>query len=345
MPPSKMLRCSRPASLMEVCGTHSHAIARYGIKQLLPDGVRMLSGPGCPVCVTPARDIDLVIALARLPRTVIATFGDMMRVPGSESSLSLEKARGRQVVVVYSPMEAVALAQDRPESEVVFVGVGFETTAPAVAASVLEAERLGLSNYSVVCAHKLIPPAMMALLQAEDVRIDGFLCPGHVSTIIGTAPYEPIARNGGVPCVIAGFESGQIMAGLAALLELVEQQRAEVVNAYAHAVPPDGNPRARAVMDQVFEVADSTWRGIGTIPGSGLRFRDRYSRFNAVQRSGIEPPTAKENPACRCGDILRGARSPADCPLFGHACVPQSPVGPCMVSSEGACAAAYRYER
>ena len=341
---SARLACSRPANLMEVCGTHSHAIARHGIKQMLPEGVRMLSGPGCPVCVTPTSDIDLAIEIARQPGAILATFGDMMRVPGSHSCLSEEKAKGCEVRVVYSPMDAVGLAAQQPEAQAVFVGVGFETTTPMVAASVLEAESRGLENYSVICAHKLIPPAMRALLQAEDVRIDGFLCPGHVSTIIGVRPYEEIANEYGVPCVITGFEAQDILAGLRMLMAQIDEGRACAENAYTRSVKPEGNPKARAIVDQVFEADDSVWRGIGEIPASGLRFRQQYGRFDAMKRFDIDLPPVQENPACRCGDILRGALRPQQCPLFGEGCVPSSPIGPCMVSSEGACAAVYRYE-
>ena len=339
-----VLRCSRPANLMEVCGTHSHALARFGIKQLLPAGVTMLAGPGCPVCVTPTGDIDLAIELSRRPGVVIATFGDMMRVPGSDSCLSEQKALGADVRVVYSPLDAVEAATRERDAEVVFIGVGFETTAPLVAAAVLEAARRDLDNFTIVCAHKLIPPAMCALLESEDVRIDGFLCPGHVSTIFGTTPYEDIAARFGVPCVIAGFEAADIILGLRMLLEQVEAGRAEVENAYGRCVRPEGNTRAQAVMRQVFEVGDAAWRGIGVIPGSGLALRPQLERFDAARRFALDLPPARDHPACRCGDILRGALRPTDCPLFGAACTPAAPVGPCMVSSEGACAAVYRYE-
>ncbi len=339
------LACTRAANLMEVCGTHSHAIARHGIKQLLPPGVRMLSGPGCPVCVTPLGDLDLAIALAGRPGVILTTFGDMMRVPGSRSSLSLEKAAGRDVRIVYSPLEAVALAQREPAAQVVFVGVGFETTTPMVAAAVLQARGLGLGNFSVICAHKTIPAALAALLSSEDVRIDGFLCPGHVSTIIGLAPYEHVAREYGVPCVVAGFEPDEIMAGLRLLLAQLDAGVARAENAYPRFVKPAGNPRAQATVAEVFAPADAVWRGIGVIPGSGLKFREAFVGFDAERRFAVELPPVAENIACRCGAILRGALAPPECPLFGTACLPGSPVGPCMVSSEGACAAAFRYER
>ncbi len=339
------LECTREANLMEVCGTHSHAIARHGIKQLLPETVRLISGPGCPVCVTPTGDIDLAIELAHRPEVTLATFGDMMRVPGSESSLELARAHGGDVRTVYCPTEASALAAEYPDRLVVFLGVGFETTAPMVAGSVLEAERCDLDNYVVLCCHKLIPPAMDALLATEDVRIDGFLCPGHVSTIIGMEPYERLVARYRVPCVVAGFEPLEIVEALRLLLLQIERGIWAAENAYPGSVRPDGNPRARAVLETVFESTDARWRGLGMIPGSGLRIRERYARFDAVSRLGLDRPRGREPEGCACGEILRGVKAPADCPLFGDTCVPQAPVGPCMVSSEGACAAAYRYER
>lgn len=339
------LHCARPASLMEVCGTHSHAIARHGIKQLLPDTIRLISGPGCPVCVTPTAEIDRAIEAARRPGVVLATFGDMMRVPGTGGSLAEARAGGCDIRVVYSPTEASALAAEYPDRPVVFVAVGFETTAPMVATSILDAERCGLDNYLILCCHKLVPPAMRALLQSHDVHIDGFLCPGHVSTIIGMAPYDSLVSDYAVPCVVAGFEPLEIIEALRRLLEQVEQGLARAENAYPSSVRPEGNPRALAAMDSVFEPTDSAWRGLGLIERSGLRLRPRYERFDAAARLELCQTASAEPEGCCCGEILRGAKSPARCPLFARACVPESPVGPCMVSSEGACAAAYRYER
>jgi len=339
------LHCARPAGLMEVCGTHSHAIARYGIKQLLPDTVRLISGPGCPVCVTPTADIDMAIEAAHRPGTILATFGDMMRVPGTHGSLAEARAQGCDVRVVYSPIEASALAAEYPEHPVVFVAVGFETTAPMVATSILDADRCGLDNYLIICCHKLIPPAMRALLQGGDVHIDGFLCPGHVSTIIGMAPYDRLVSEYMVPCVVGGFEPLEIIEALRRLLSQVNRGIARAENAYPGSVRPEGNPRAQAALESVFEPTDSSWRGLGLIERSGLRLRSRYAHFDAVTRLNLTPQASVEPEGCRCGDILRGAMAPADCPLFGRACLPQSPVGPCMVSSEGACAAAYRYEQ
>jgi len=339
------LGCRRAANLMEVCGTHSHAIAQYGIKQLLPQGVRLISGPGCPVCVTPVEIIDLALAIARLPQTTVTTFGDMVRVPGTDSTLSREKALGRDVRIVYSPMAAVETAVEEPDRQVVFIAVGFETTAPMVAACILEAERLGLSNFSIIAAHKIIPPAMRALLQSGEVRIDGFLCPGHVATVIGLTPFARIASEFGLPCVVSGFEPEDIIAGLRGLLRQIDDAEGRGENAYQRCVKDKGNPRALATTDQVFEATDANWRGLGQIPLSGLRLRWAYSRFDAERRFDVELPTPREHPGCSCGSVLRGLVQPAECPLFGAACTPTTPVGPCMVSSEGACAAAYRYEQ
>ena len=333
----------RPMTLMEVCGTHTHTIARYGIRELAPDMLHLLSGPGCPVCVTPPGDIDAAIELARLPKVTICTFGDMVRVPGSDASLANLRAEGASVQVVYSPLEAVELAASQPERHVVFIGVGFETTAPGVAIAVREAKARGVPNFSVLCAHKLIPPAMNALMAGDDVHIDGFLCPGHVSVIIGAAAYEPLVERYHVPCVIAGFELLDVLQAIIALAMQLRASRAQVEIAYARAVTPEGNPAARAAMAEVFEVADASWRGLGTIPDSGLKLRPEFSAFDALQRHGVSIIEGREHPACRCGEVLRGAIRPSECGAFGTACTPQSPLGPCMVSSEGACAAEQRY--
>ncbi len=335
----------RPMQFMEVCGTHSHAVGRYGIKQLLPEHVRLLSGPGCPVCVTPTDEIDWAIQLAERPGTLVTTFGDMLRVPGSRDSLAHCRARGAQVQVIYSTMQAVEAAEQDPGREVVFIAVGFETTAPTVALAVREAAQAGLENFTIVCGHKLIPPAMKLLLASGEVQLDGFLCPGHVSTVIGTAPYQEIVEQFHTPCVIAGFEALDIMKGLRALVRQVAEGRAEVENEYVRTVRPEGNPAARAAVDEIFEVADATWRGLGLLPGSGLRLREKYREFDAVQRFGLQPSGAGEDPRCHCGEVLRAVTQPVDCEAFGRACTPEHPLGPCMVSSEGACAAAYRYER
>ena len=331
-----------PSSFMEVCGTHSHAIARYGLRELLPDDLRLVSGPGCPVCVTPPEVIDAALDLAR-DGVWLATFGDMMNVPGSQASLSQVKAQGGQVKVVYSPMQAVQWAQENPDHEIVFMGVGFETTAPSVAVCILEAQRLALDNFTVLVAHKLIPPALSALIGQPDVRIDGFLCPGHVSVIIGSRPYEPIAKAG-PPCVIAGFEPTDVLESVYELDRMRREGTSEVVIQYRRVVRPEGNPTALAKMNEVFEPVDSRWRGLGEIPASGLQIREQYRKFDALTRFQLDLPPVPEPPGCECGAILRGAKHPVECALFGSACRPDHPIGPCMVSSEGACAAVYRYE-
>ncbi|MGQ9571704.1 MAG: hydrogenase formation protein HypD [Dehalococcoidia bacterium] len=334
---------SRPANLMEVCGTHTVAIFRHGIRQLLPPPLTLLSGPGCPVCVTTNADIDKAIALAEQPGVTLATFGDMMKVPGSYQSLQQAKADGADVRVVYSARDAVCMARDNPRRPVVFFAVGFETTAPTIAAALLEAEALGLKNFYLISVHKLIPPAMRALLEAGEVRIDGFICPGHVSVIIGSQPYQFIPQQYGVPCVITGFEPLDILQGIEMLLRQIADGRAEVDIQYRRGVRPEGNPLARELLSRVFETSDAHWRGLGCIPDSGLKLRPQYKRFDAAETFAINPPPTKEHKGCLCGDILRGVKTPPECPLFAGTCTPESPVGPCMVSSEGTCAGWYQY--
>jgi hydrogenase expression/formation protein HypD len=334
---------SRSVNLMEVCGTHTVAIFRHGIRQLLPPPLSMLSGPGCPVCVTTNADIDKAIALAEQAGVTLATFGDMMKVPGSYQSLQQVKADGGDVRVVYSPRDAVCMARDNPRRPVVFFAVGFETTAPTIAASLLEAEALGLKNFYLISVHKLIPPAMRALLEAGEVRIDGFICPGHVSVVIGSQPYEFIPQEYGVPCVITGFEPLDVLQGIDMLLRQIAEGRAEVEIQYRRGVRPEGNPLARELVSRVFETSDAEWRGLGCIPGSGLKLRPQYERFDAEKAFVINPPPTKEHKGCLCGDILRGVKTPPECPLFARACTPERPVGPCMVSSEGTCAGWYQY--
>jgi hydrogenase expression/formation protein HypD len=332
-----------PAALMEVCGTHTVAIARYSIRAALPPGVRLISGPGCPVCVTPQAQIDHFIALGQPGRVTLATFGDMLRVPGSERTLEQARAEGVDVLVVYSPMDAVAYAERMPEREVVFFGIGFETTAPTVALALTEAKRRGLRNFSVLSAHKTIPPALAALTSA-DLRVDGFLCPGHVSVIIGSDAYRPVAARG-KPCVVAGFEPADILRGLHLLLQQLIDGRSEVEIEYRRAVTPEGNRKAQDMLARVFRPADARWRGIGAIPGSGLDIADEFADFDAARRFTVALPPTREPAGCRCGDVLRGAIDPQECPLFGRTCTPANPVGSCMVSSEGACQAHYRYRR
>ncbi len=329
--------------LMEVCGTHSHQVARFGLKQKLPAQVELISGPGCPVCVTAQADIDRMILLAEQPNVIVATFGDMVRVPGTNGSLATARARGAEVQVVYSALDAVKLAQRTPDKDVVFIAIGFETTAPVVAAAALEAERLGVGNFSLLSLHKLIPPAMELLLADADLGLDGFLCPGHVSVVIGADAYRPLAERFRKPFIVAGFEPADILTAVLAAVRQLAEGRAEVENVYERAVRPEGNPRAREVLNQVFEVADAQWRGLGLLPASGLVLRPRYAAWDAGLRFELPEIESREHPACRCGEVLQGRLPPSKCPAFGRICTPEEPLGPCMVSSEGACAAVYRY--
>lgn len=330
-----------PARLMEVCGTHTVVIARHGLREALPRGVKLISGPGCPVCVTPQEQIDHFIALGGLEGATLATFGDMVRVPGTHKSLEQARAEGVELLVVYSPMDAVAEAARNPERQIVFFGIGFETTAPAVALAVLEAKQRRLGNFSVLCAHKLIPPAMMALLDS-DVHMDGFICPGHVSVVIGSDAYRPVAKRG-KSCVVAGFEPVDVLAAVQMLLRQLTEGRSEVEVEYVRAVHPGGNRKAQEVLAQVFRVADARWRGLGVIPRSGYELAAEFAEFDAAKRFEVERPESKEPAGCRCGDVLRGAIDPPECSLFGSDCTPRRPVGSCMVSSEGACQAWFRY--
>lgn len=336
-------RLDRPVRLMEVCGTHAHVVGRYGLRQLLPANVELISGPGCPVCVTTGGQVEMALQLARCGLT-LASFGDLVRVPGPSGSLADARAAGADVRVVYSPQQALDIALADGSREVVFVAVGFETTAPAVAAVARQALQARVVNLSFLCLHKTIPPALETLVKDREVGVDGFLCPGHVSVIIGSDAYRPLADEYGVPCVVAGFEPTDIMLGLAMLVEQLAEGRCDVENAYPRAVRPDGNPVARALMDEVFEPVDVAWRGLGVVEDGGLALRDRYRVLCAVERYRMRERQAEEPAGCRCGDVLRGILRPAECPLFGRSCTPAHPVGPCMVSSEGACAAAYKYE-
>ena len=331
------------ATLMEVCGTHTVAIARNGIRDLMPEGLRLASGPGCPVCVTCNRDIDTVIALARIPNVTITTFGDMTRVPGSTSSLLAEQAAGRSVEIVYSPLDALAFAKAHPEREVVFVGVGFETTTPLVAMAIKRAKAMGLSNFTVFAAHKNMPGALELLVGDPTLELDALILPGHVSTIIGAEPYRFLAEKYGIPGVITGFEPVDVLQGIAMLVRQLHEGRAEIEIAYARGVMPEGNPVALAAIDEVFETCTATWRGLGDIPGSGYRIREEFADFDAVRRFEPDVEPTRDPKGCRCGDVLRARIAPNECPLFRTVCTPENPVGPCMVSSERSCAAYYRY--
>lgn len=331
------------ATLMEVCGTHTVSIARVGVRDLMPDGIRLASGPGCPVCVTSNRDIDTVIALARIPEVTIATFGDMTRVPGSTSSLLAEQARGRSVQIVYSPLDALELARRNPDRQIVFVGVGFETTTPLVARAVQRAAQMGLGNFTVFAAHKNMPGALEAIVADPRLKIDALILPGHVSTIIGADPYRFLAQRYGIPGVITGFEPVDVLQGIAMILRQLHEGRSEVEIAYARGVMEEGNPHAMAAIDEVFETCTAQWRGLGPIEGSGYRLRGEFAAFDAVQRFHPQVEPTVEPKGCRCGDVLRGIMTPHECPLFRKVCTPENPIGPCMVSSEGSCAAYYRY--
>ena len=331
------------ATLMEVCGTHTVAIARNGIRDLMPEGCKLASGPGCPVCVTANRDIDAVIALARVENVILTTFGDMTRVPGSSSSLLKEQAAGRDVRIVYSPLDALSIAQANPDRPVVFVGVGFETTTPLVAMAIKRAAALGLKNFSVYAAHKNMPGALDVLMGDPELKVDALILPGHVSPIIGIEPYRFLAEKYGIPGVITGFEPLDVLQGIAMLMRQLHEGRAEIENAYARGVMAEGNPVALAAIDDVFETCTATWRGLGPIEGSGYRIREQYAQFDALRRFEPEIEETREPRGCRCGDVLRGIMAPNECPLFRKVCSPENPVGPCMVSSEGSCAAYFRY--
>lgn len=337
----------REIKLMEVCGTHTMAIAKAGIRSILPENVRLLSGPGCPVCVTPSGTIDAILDLSREKDVVITTYGDMLRVPGSRPGTSLmrNRAEGADVRIVYSPMDAVDMAEEEPGKQFVFLGVGFETTAPGTAAALLSAKDRGVANFSVYSMLKTVEPALTALHASPDFDIDGFLCPGHVGTIIGEAGLRFIPEKLGLPAVIAGFEPLDLLASILMLVRLIAAGKAELLNEYTRAVSPDGNPLAMALVDKCLVPQDDSWRGLGRIPLSGLGIRDEFSAHDAQKRFGLVPREAEERTPCRCGEVIRGVLRPEQCPLFGRACVPEEPVGPCMVSSEGACAAAYKYRQ
>ena len=331
------------ATLMEVCGTHTVAIARNGLRTMMPEGIRLASGPGCPVCVTSNKDIDTVIALSRVPGVTIATFGDMTRVPGSTSSLLKEQAQGRSINIVYSPLDALTLAKENPDEQIVFVGVGFETTTPLVAMAIKRAKAMGLKNFSVFVAHKNMPGALETIVADPALKIDALILPGHVSTIIGVKPYEFLAQKYGIPGVITGFEPVDVLQGIAMIMRQLHEGRAEIEIAYSRGVMKEGNPVALAAIEEVFETVDATWRGLGVILGSGYAIRDEYKEFDAFARFSPEVEPTQEPKGCRCGDVLRGIMAPNECPLFRKVCTPENPIGPCMVSSEGSCAVYFRY--
>jgi len=340
---TELVKQTGPVQIMEVCGTHTVSLFRSGIKSLMPRPLRLVSGPGCPVCVTSQGYIDVACKVALRPEVIVCTYGDMVRVPGKAGSLEHQRASGAEVVVVYSARDAVKLAVEQPDCEVIFLAVGFETTAPATAAAVIEAESKGLKNFSILPGHKLVIPAMSALLSAGDVPIDGFLLPGHVSVVIGVEAYRPIVETYKKACAVAGFEPEQMLCGIVSLLEQLAEGKPRLENTYSTAVRDEGNPVARQCIEQVFEPGDTIWRAMGVIPQSGLDLRERYRAFNALERFDLTIEADYDPPGCKCGEVIQGKLQPSDCTLFGTKCTPSHPIGPCMVSSEGTCAAWYKY--
>jgi hydrogenase expression/formation protein HypD len=328
---------------MEVCGTHTVSIFRSGIRSVLPQTISLLSGPGCPVCVTDQGEVDAFIELARVDDVIITTFGDLVRVPGTRSSLQKESAGGRDIRVVYSTFDALEISKKNPAKKVVFLGVGFETTAPTIAAAILSAAQMGAKNFSVISAHKLVPPALQALMASADVRIDGFILPGHVSVIIGLNAYRPFFDRYQIPCVVAGFEPIDILQAISMLVEMLESDSPALDNAYPRAVTFEGNTKAQEILDEIFEPVDACWRGIGVIPQSGLKIREKYAAHNAQKLFDVEVSDAQTPKGCACGEILIGTKTPPECGLYKKVCTPMDPVGPCMVSTEGAWAAYYKY--
>jgi len=338
----------RRISLMEVCGGHTAAILRFGLTDLLPSTLELISGPGCPVCVTPRFAIDAAMACARRPGVILATFGDLLRVPGGDGSLEQARSEGARVEVVFGADQALDLARKHPDAAVVLVGIGFETTAPTSAAVVLEAEAEGLSNFYLLSAHKTMPRAMQWLVESGEVRIDGFICPGHVSAMIGSKPYEFLARDYGIACAIAGFEPSDMLEAILSLVRQIVSKRPAVEIPYSRSVRSDGNPRALEILYRVFDPAPSTWRGLGTLDDTGLELKKAYRRFDPIRALGIPEETAETTvrayeKGCRCGEVLRGVARPPDCVLFANACTPEEPVGACMVGAEGTCRNYYTY--
>ena len=333
----------RPVTIMEICGSHTYAIGRFGIRKLLPPNINLISGPGCPVCVTSSRDVDIALYLAGMQNTIFATFGDMLRVPGTNSdSLQKKRAVGADVRVVSSADECIQLALSNPQKEIIMMGIGFETTAPTIAATVESCRKKGIKNFSVFSVHKIVPPALLALLADPLLNIDGFLCPGHVSTMIGSDAYKMIT-DAKRAAVITGFEPVDIMEGIWMMLTQIESGKKEVSIQYSRGVKPEGNIRAMQFLQSMFIKANSEWRGLGTIPDSGLVFNDAYAAFDTLKKFKIPDIQSEEIKGCGCGDILRGIKTPEECPLFKELCTPANPIGPCMVSSEGTCSTHYKY--
>ncbi len=329
----------KPVKFMEVCGSHTMAIGHWGIRKLLPETISLISGPGCPVCVTPSSVIDSLIDLKDV---TIATFGDLVRVPGNKGTLEQARAKGLDVRMVYSPMEALEIAR---EKETVFAGIGFETTIPGIAYTIMEASKKNLKNFSVLPAFKLVPPALDALLSAKDTNVDGFILPGHVSVIIGSDAYSLLPEKFGIGGVVTGFEPLDILVGIKKLIEQIRLQKPKIENEYSRVVSSSGNLQAQEMIYKILEVEDALWRGLGWIPKSGLGIRKKFEKFDAIKKYGIEITDTEQQTGCRCGDVLKGKIIPPECSMFGKACLPNNPIGPCMVSSEGSCAAYYKYER
>lgn len=334
---------TRPWSIMEVCGGQTHSLVKNGILSVLPEEITMVHGPGCPVCVTPLHLIDKAIYLAQQDNVILCSFGDMIRVPGSEKSLLEAKAQGADIRILYSPLEAVNIARDNPDKQVVFFAVGFETTAPANALSVLHAKKLGLENYSILASHVLVPPAIEAIMGDEETRIDGFLAAGHVCTIMGTEEYHPLSQKYNIPIVVTGFEPLDILQGILMVIKQLEEGRAEVENQYTRMVRDEGNVSAKKIISQVFRVQDQLWRGIDVIPLSGWGVREELESYDALKKFDVNIEQAKEDDACIAGAIMKGLKKPFECPHFGKECTPQNPLGAPMVSSEGACAAYFNF--
>lgn len=332
-------------TIMEVCGGHTITLFRYGIRSMLPDNVHLLSGPGCPVCVTSMEFIDHVIELSKRDDVIIASFGDLIRVPGSRSSLQKERTECADVRVCYSPLDALVIAKDNPEKKVVFPGIGFETTAPTIASTIKRASEKGLKNFYVLSAHKTMPGAMKSLVEGGELALDAFLCPGHVSAITGTHIYDFLAADYGKPCVVSGFEPVDMLQSILMIIRQMNEGRSVVENQYNRGVKQDGNSIAQDLLAEVFTPGDVEWRGLGVIPGSALFISEKYSDFDAAKVLPVDLPPVRENPGCICGDIMRGVKIPYDCKLFGKACIPENPSGSCMVSDEGTCATYYRYAK
>ncbi len=341
----KSIKLDKPYKIMEVCGTHTTEFFKSGVKDIFPEGLTLVDGPGCPVCVTQNEFLDRAIEIGKKYNPIITTFGDMIKVPSSYSSLSREKSEGMDIRIVYSPIEAVDMAVKNPDREIIFLSVGFETTAPTEAVTILDSKNKNIKNFSLLAGNKLTPPAVKALLDSGEVNLDGFILPGHVCAIIGSDAWNFIADKYGKPCSIAGFEPHELIMGTISILELLISKKAEIRNEYKKIVKAEGNLKAKEILFSVFETSDTEWRGLGVIPGSGLKIRDEYAEFDSVKKFPVTPPEPKEHKGCRCGELLRGLIAPFDCPLFDKGCSPERPIGPCMVSSEGPCSAYYKYWR